>query len=137
MAEVYITDLSLNKPIKIGSIPTALSTYSLNTGVLNANTQTTIIWTTTPSQPQLSLWSFGYSIRFGSNLAGYEWPNGASLTNNQATVKVTCHLDVLASNEKTNQVVHKLIMSNGSADTFNYYQFVKAYTFATSVGSSV
>lgn len=136
MGEVYITDLSLNKPIKIGSIPAALATYSLLNGTMNANTIHTITWTTTPSQPQLSLWNFAWTVRFGTNAANYEWPLGSSLTTNQKNVDISYYRDAISANESINRVVHKIIMRNSSADTFSYYNYVKAYTFATSVGSS-
>lgn len=136
MGEVYITDLALNKPIKVASIPATINTYSAFNGTLGANEQEWVTWTTTPTLPQTSLWNYAVSIRLGTNSSGYTWPNGSSLTTNQQLVQVSVVRQALGANERTNVVVHTVVMRNESADSFAYYMYFKTWTFATSIGTS-
>lgn len=138
MGEVYITDISLNKPIKVASIPSALNTYSTFNSTLNANSQYWVRWTTTPTLPQTSIWNVAVGVRFGTNSAAYNWPDGASLTNNQQLVQVMVMRQAINSNvnEASNRIVHTVMMRNGSADSFAFYMYFKTWTFATSIGTS-
>lgn len=136
MSEVYITDISQIKPIKIASIPATINTYSYITGTLSAGEQEWVIWTSTPSLPQTSLWNVAVTVRFGTDSANYEYPAGSSLTTNQKLVQLSMFRNALQPDEKINQVSHSILMRNNSVDSFSYYMYYKVWTFATSIGTS-
>lgn len=136
MAELFNSDPSFKYPILISSIPVDPDTYSYTTGTVPATSQLTISWTSTASRPQLSLWNFLFSMRFGTDDLAHQWPNGASLTSNQATVEVSMHTDLASSYDPLNKRVNRIVVKNTSADTFSYFCYFKSYTFATSVGST-
>lgn len=132
--ELFISDPSFKYPILISTIPVDPDTYSFASGSIPANSQTTIVWVTTASRPQLSLWNFHFTIRFGTDDDAHKWPNGGSLTGNQISTEVSMFTDALDSYDPVNNRVNKIVIKNTSADTFNYYCYFKSYTFATSVG---
>lgn len=132
--EIFIGDPSLKSPILISSIPTDPTVFSLSSGTLAATSQLNIIWTTTAARPQLSLWNFLMTMRFGVNDSDHDWPNGSGLTGNQAIVEISMHTDALISDDTQNLRRNKIIVKNTSADSFPYWNYFKAYTFATSVG---
>lgn len=136
MSEVYITDISQVKPIKIGSIPATINTYSYTSGTLSNGEQEWVVWTSTPTLPQTSLWNAAVTIRFGTDSANYEYPGGSSLTTNQKLVQVNLFRNALQPDEKINQVSFSVVMRNESVDSFSYYMYYKVWTFATSIGTS-
>lgn len=136
MSEIYTGDPSFKYPLMISSIPLPQNEYSFATGTLNATTQLTISWTSTPSRSPLSLWNFMFTVRFGVDDDDHAWPKGTSLTDNQGTVIVSMYTDAIGSHDPRNIRVNRLVMRNGSPDSFSYFMYFKAYTFAASVGSS-
>lgn len=136
MSDFYIGDPSFKYPIMVASIPTANGLYSYNSGTLNATTNYIVTWTTIPSRSQLSLWNFHWTVRFGSDTAAHEWPNGASLTADQRNVNITSYTDAINSNDATNVRVNRIRMVNESASSFAFYMYFKSYSFATNVGST-
>lgn len=136
MSETYLNDTSFKYPIQVSSIPSTVDLYSFTSGTLPANTALIITWTTTPATPQLSLWNFHWSVRLGADNANNNWPDGTSLTANQANTEINMHTSALLSNDRTNVRKNKLVMKNSSADSFGYYNYFKSYSFAPSVGST-
>ena len=135
--ETLVGDPSVNKPILISSVPTGSNFFSFTSGTLPASTQLTIVWTTTPAQPQLSLWNFHYTVRFGADTAGKEWPNGSGLTADQSNIIVTNFTEALESNDKFNVRINKIVMRNPTATPQTFYMYFKSFSFANSVGGTV
>lgn len=133
---IYNGDPSFKNPILISSIPPDPDNYSYFNTTLGANTQLVVSWTTTPTRPQLSLWDFLVSVRFGADDAAHNYPNGSSLTVNQSLVEVTMYTDAIQSDDNTNMRYTRVIMKNTSADSFTSYMYFKSYSFTTSVGST-
>lgn len=132
--DIYIGDPSLKEPLLISTIPAELDLASFISGSIAANSIININWTTYPDKPQLSLYNVHFTVRLGTNSAGYEWPYGASIISTAHNYEIHHHIDIVRTDYLRNRITTVMILKNNTASPINYYCFFKTLTFATSMG---
>jgi hypothetical protein len=135
--DIYNGDPTIKYPILVSGIPIDPAGASLATGTIPANTIYTIRWTSTPAQPQLSLWNFSWDLIVGDLTINNVWPDGADLTAAEYGLRVTAFTSLDESRDQVNLRVNKIIIINASGSSIPYWCYFKAYTFATSVGGNI
>lgn len=135
----HIGDPALDQPIKISPIPLGLSSgiYSYTSGQVNATSILVITWTTTVTNPQLTLWNFRSTLITGLDIIDeYRWPNGTSLGANEKNIFYTWWTDQNLSNDFENSPVNKYIIRNDSGSDIPITHRFKSYKFAITAGGN-
>lgn len=132
--DIYIGDPSLKTPLLISSIPAELDLASFLAGSIAANSIFIITWEVIPDKPQLSLYNVHFTVRLGTNSAGYEWPYGASIIGTADDYEITHHIDIVRTDYLRNRIATVMVLKNNTASPINFYCFFKTLTFATSMG---
>lgn len=135
--ELYQQDPSYKQPILISTIPTDPALASLTSGTVNANSQFNIMWTTYPDNPQLSLYNSHWTIRLGTNAAGYEWPYGANVLATSNNYEISSHTDIVRTDYLRNRIYTVIVLKNNTASPVNFWCYFKTLTFASSMGVSL
>ncbi|HYH16809.1 MAG TPA: hypothetical protein VD794_16370, partial [Flavisolibacter sp.] len=125
MSNIYNGDPSLKEPILISTIPYNPASFSGLTGTISANGLFSLLWTIVPDKPQLSLYNIHFSVRFGQNLPGYEWPYGDNINANNYTI-VSNFTDLLGTDYLNNRIYYPVVLKNNTASPVTFWCYMKA-----------
>jgi hypothetical protein len=110
--------------LRVEGVPAA---YALAFTTIPAGTAITFTFQVIPYQQTLTLWNFAFDVYVDTNDVAHQFPNGASLTSAQRSLRLYNWLSWGDSSDATNMRVFKVRVENTDASDHVYYVRIRAY----------
>jgi len=130
-----IQDITSKVNLTVATIPAAENQYTASSQSVSAGGKGGFIITTTPTDENLGLWNFLFSVYCDVEDAAHILPNGSSLTTAQKNCDVEIYTDWARSGDALNRRANIIKINNNDSSSHTYYLAMKAYTLATIAGS--